>query len=249
MSYLPELLAFPLYPLLLWQGKRTRARTPRLPEANGPPQGLVPAAGQGAVMRLLAIGESPVAGVGVGTQEQAITGQFALALAHHFGVDVAWHAVGKNGADLAQALQCLIPVLPPYSAGAPLDIALVAFGVNDSTSFRSSNRYRQELETLLALLQQRCQPRHILLSGVPPLQLSPALPEPLRTVLGLKAAALDQVARQVAKQRSGVVYAALPRHNGDPGLLAGDGYHPSEQGTALWAAQLLKVFLENCRTS
>ncbi|MGB6055948.1 MAG: SGNH/GDSL hydrolase family protein, partial [Burkholderiaceae bacterium] len=34
--YLPELIALPLLPLLVAQGRRTRRVTPRLPEAGGP---------------------------------------------------------------------------------------------------------------------------------------------------------------------------------------------------------------------
>ncbi|MGB7479647.1 MAG: SGNH/GDSL hydrolase family protein, partial [Burkholderiaceae bacterium] len=76
--YLPELIALPLLPLLVAQGRRTRRVTPRLPEAGGPDCGLA-GSGSGRPLRLLAVGESPVAGVGVLRHDEAITGQLARA--------------------------------------------------------------------------------------------------------------------------------------------------------------------------
>ena len=51
-----------LFPVLLYQGKRTRQTTPRLPEASGSPFGQY---GEGEpARRILVIGESTAAGVG-----------------------------------------------------------------------------------------------------------------------------------------------------------------------------------------
>ncbi|WP_236040775.1 hypothetical protein [Marinobacter nauticus] len=51
-----------LFPVLLYQGKRTRRVTPRLPEATGDYAGQY---GEGEpVFRLLVLGESTAAGVG-----------------------------------------------------------------------------------------------------------------------------------------------------------------------------------------
>ncbi len=51
-----------LAPLLLWQGRHVRRVTPRLPEAAGPRAGTT---GHGPPLRLLVLGDSAAAGVGV----------------------------------------------------------------------------------------------------------------------------------------------------------------------------------------
>lgn len=62
-----------LFPVLLYQGKRARKNTPRLPEAQGSPSGHY---GEGQPdLRLLVIGESTAAKVGVITHEQGLVGQ------------------------------------------------------------------------------------------------------------------------------------------------------------------------------
>lgn len=239
-SYVPELLALPLYPLLYLQGKYVRRVTPRLPEAAGPASGLAQPPhmelAAASAVRLLGIGESPVAGVGVGRHEQAITAQFARELAQQWQIAVRWQALGHNGADLAQALEVLVPQLPERAPGA--DLVLIAFGVNDTTAFRSANRYRTELARLIGVVQEKLAPKHIILSGVPPMHAFPALPQPLRFVLGSKAKVLDRVSRELAASFVNVHYVAMPLDTGEPGLMAEDGYHPSEQGARCWARHL-----------
>lgn len=239
--YLAELMAVPLYPLLAWQGQRTRKITPRLPEASGPCHGMCrPEQTTPRLFRLLSIGESPVAGVGVDNHQEAITAQFAQTLARQFDTNVEWQAFGKNGADLTQALALMLPKLRPRFSD--IDVLLIAFGVNDTTAFRSVKRYRRELQVFLDAVAQQIKPKQIILSGVPPMHAFPALPQPLRLVLGTKAAALDKVARDVAENYSQVVHVPMHLDVNDRTLMAHDGYHPSAKGVQLWALQLLRVF-------
>jgi lysophospholipase L1-like esterase len=233
--FLPELIALPMLPFLIAQGKRTRRITPRLPEAAGPCNGTVGETHSTPPMSLLTVGESPVAGVGVSTHAEGITGQLARALSLRLRRPVIWRACGKNGITARQALEQIVPVVPAQ----PVDIALVAFGVNDTTAFHSVARWQADLRNLVEALEQRCQPRMILLSGVPPLGHFPALPQPLRWVMGLKAQALDAAARELAMGLPRTRYVAMSLNTADHDLMAHDGYHPSVKGCAVWARMLI----------
>lgn len=237
--FLPELIALPLLPFLLAQGRHTRRVTPRLPEALGPAAGSVGEVHGGPQLSLLTLGESPVAGVGVGTHEEAITGQLARALAMRLQRPVSWRACGRNGVTAGDALQQLLPLIPE----APVDIALVAFGVNDTTAFRPVTRWRRDLRELLAALDARCQPKLVLLSGLPPVADFPALPQPLRWVMGLKAQALDVAAQELASGLTRTVYVPLALDTHDRAMMASDGYHPSAKGCAAWAQLLADACL------
>ena len=236
--WLPELLALPLLPWLLAQGKRTRRVTPRMPEAAGERHGLCmpaqSASPEAAPYTLLAIGESPVAGVGVDTQEQAITAQLAHKLAMQWQHPVRWTAFGKNGATVSDAIRDVAPQLPDEK----MNVVLIAFGVNDSTAFRSSARYRQDLETLADQVRQRLRPDLLVIAGVPPLHLFPALPQPLRHVLGLKASTLSAAAQALASAMPQTIFVPVKSNARDRSLMAVDGYHPSASGVILWAEQL-----------
>lgn len=247
-SYWPELIAAPLYPLLVWQGRRTRAVTPRLPEASDHAYGLW-AHGNPSVdnLRILGIGESPVAGVGVANYEEAITAQLAKALAGKLDAAVAWQALGQNGARLSWARQALPAFRQAQGHASPAwDLILVAFGVNDTTSFCPVNSYRAELQGLLDELQMFLKPSGlIVLAGVPPMQVFPALPAPLRQVLGMKARALDQINREMAASRQQVLHLPFTANLQDVRQMAEDGYHPSALGVSIWAEELAKTFLQN----
>jgi lysophospholipase L1-like esterase len=75
----------------------------------------------------------------------------------------------------------------------------------------------------------------ILLSGVPPVGRFPALPQPLRWVMGLKAQALDKAAQELARSLPRTHYVALALNHRDRSMMASDGYHPSQKGCVAWA--------------
>lgn len=235
--FLPELVALPLLPFLIVQGRHARRVTPRLPEAGGPTSGIAGGGHGGTPLSLLTLGESPVAGVGVDTHEQAITGQLAVALAQRLQRPVSWRACGKNGITAREALEQVMPHVPAV----PVDIALVAFGVNDTTAFRPVSRWRDDLRTVLMALEARCQPKLVLLSGVPPVAHFPALPQPLRWVMGLKAKTLDITARELAPQMTCTLHVPLALDTHDRAMMACDGYHPSALGCAVWAQVLAEA--------
>ncbi|HYC41583.1 MAG TPA: SGNH/GDSL hydrolase family protein [Noviherbaspirillum sp.] len=243
--YLPELVALPMLPFLIAQGRYTRKVTPRLPEAGGPVEGIAGASHIGAPFTLLAVGESPVAGVGVSTHEQAICGQLAQALAKRLQRPVNWRACGKNGVTAREALDTIILTIPE----APVDIALIAFGVNDTTAFSPVGRWKRDLDEVLKIIVRRCQPKLVLLSGVPPMAHFPALPQPLRWVMGMKASVLDHAAKELAIMREAVCHVPLALDTGDRTMMASDGYHPSEKGCAAWAELLADAAVLRLGTS
>lgn len=66
-----QLSTFALLPVVIIQGVKVRKKTPRLLEASGDRDGLV---GQGDPLSLLILGDSAAAGVGVETQQDALSG-------------------------------------------------------------------------------------------------------------------------------------------------------------------------------
>jgi lysophospholipase L1-like esterase len=217
-----------LFPLLYLQGRRARRSVPRLPEAAGDAHG---ATGEGPALRLVVIGESPVAGVGVATYEEALAAQLARALATQRSCRVHWHALGENGADAAGVLARLAPRVEPC------DIAVLVLGVNDTTGFTRLSRWRAQLRALVAALRAKCSGT-IVLAGVPPMGRFVGLPWPLRAWLGLRASMLDDEVRRLARS-PGLVYAPVPPLL-EPRHLARDGFHPSAEGCAGWALELAR---------
>ncbi len=84
-----RLLALVLSPVLARQGRRVRQRTPLLPEAAGERGGEAGADLDGQPLRLLVVGESTAAGVGVAHQDEGLAHRFATELAERRGAPVA----------------------------------------------------------------------------------------------------------------------------------------------------------------
>jgi Lysophospholipase L1 and related esterases len=216
-----------LSPVLLPQAVSVRLRALALPEADGPRQGIV---GTGPDLRLLIVGDSSAAGVGVGTQDDALTGRLVSDLARDFTVH--WRLEAKTGATSAQTLSHLLRL----EIGA-IDVAVTALGVNDVTRQVSPARFRDQQRAIAALLL-RHGAQQIWRSGLPPMERFPLLPRPLRDVLGAQARKLDRV----LEADSIVPLHRLPFDPShlDPNLLARDGFHPGPMIYAEWARKLAR---------
>ena len=174
-------------------------------------------------LKLVVIGESTVAGVGVSHQQQGLAAQVALALEQQLSRPIQWFAYGKNGARLADV--CLT-LLPQHLHQA--DIILVSIGVNDTTRLSSLKHWQQHLRLLVTKIRQHSN-APIRFLTLPPMHQFTALPTPLRQVVGFRARALDAALRQTICQLldCAVIDYQTPMK---AHYLAEDGYHPSEAG-------------------
>ncbi|MCH8478169.1 MAG: SGNH/GDSL hydrolase family protein [Wenzhouxiangella sp.] len=227
-----------LSPLALRQGLRLKRTAQRLPEAEGPRQGLVSAAGPG--LRLLAVGESPLAGVGLDRQDQALTALLAQGLASVLDHSVSWQAAARGGVTVKR---CLVELAPRLDPG-PASLIIIGLGVNDSTRFRTPRRWQQGLAELITELRRRHGPAPVVLTGVPDMQRFPLLPEPLALILGLRSRLLDQAAADLAASLEQVYHAPLPLDAESPALFCEDGFHPNVEGHCQWAEQLVGFVVE-----
>lgn len=223
-------LALASLPLALPLALHTRRTALRLPPAAGAQSGLAGAGQGGAPLRLLLIGESTVAGVGVEAQEAALAGQLAQALATRLQRPVAWRACGENGITAGEACERLLPL----ALSEPADLVLLVFGVNDTTHLSSLARWEDSLRALSRALSARGE--RVVFTGVPPIQHFSALPWLLRRLLGLRAALLDAELRRISAQE-GAQYARLELEFAEE-YLARDGYHPSALGYRVWGEGL-----------
>ncbi len=217
-------------PVYLAQAALTIARTERLPEAAGPRAGV---AGEGAPLRLLVLGDSSAAGVGVEHQDAALVGQMLAHLALHRRV--AWELQARSGITTARAQVFLREV-------GPCDVAVLALGVNDVLRQTRAARFAAAQAALLRRLRERHGAGVILASAVPPLGLFPAFPEPWRSHLGRRASLLDATLREVCAEEGAlhVPFDMQPRAE----LLARDGFHPGAPLYAEWGKRMAGLALQ-----
>lgn len=219
-----DLLFWGVLPFLLPQALYVRKFAPRFAPAGGPSQG---SSGQGRQTRLLAVGDSIIAGVGATELSNALVGQTAKALSTSLDCRVSWQALGVSGYDSTKVLNQLVPKLPDVAA----DYIILSVGVNDVTGLTTLRNWRQNLSLLLDKLHAHSPNAAIAVAGLPPLHEFPLLPQPLRATFGMRARALDGVVRKVVEKRPNSVHMPVD-FEPSPQKFAPDGYHPSEEGYA-----------------
>lgn len=214
-----------LGPLLLVQGRRVRRATPELPEPDGAREG---EAGTGAPLHVLVLGDSAAAGVGAPTQAEALTGRIVSRLsARH---RVRYRLVASTGATTASTIRQLERTDPFRT-----DAVVTSLGVNDVTGDVGIAPFLERQARLFALLRERFAARLILATGLPPMGMFPALPQPLRWYLGARAAQLDRALREALPDGLGAEYLAIAGRL-EAAHMAADGFHPGPAVYDAWGA-------------
>lgn len=222
-----------LLPVSAVQGLWLRRRALRLPGASGERQG---SSGEGELIRLLAIGDSIIDGVGTGTVEMSLPVQFARTLAEQKSRCVTWRIEGRSGDGIDQVIHRLESLGP----GEKPDIVLISVGVNDVTGLSSTKHWRKRLGDLLDCLTGRWPGTFIIFAGLPPMSLFPLPPQPLRFSLGRRAALFDRIAARLIAGYPDAVHVPTRISPLDHSFCA-DGFHPSAESCTLWARELAAI--------
>lgn len=235
-----RLAGLALAPLLLAQGALVRRRTPRLPEAGGAAQGQ---SGKGPVrLRVLIVGDSSAAGVGVTDPGRALAPQLARALVPVLAGSplgagaVSWQLVARTGLNAEGAL-----ALMAATRLEPADLLITVLGVNDVLNRTSSLVWLRTLDAIRGHARHRAKVLHTVHCAPPRMDLLPLLPQPLRWYLGGHAAQLDTALRRHVRQahrRSRFVLPFDPGQDAPEDWLAEDGFHPNADLYRRWALAL-----------
>jgi len=248
-------------PLYLYQGRKVKRSTLRLPEPMGARCGQIDfahdidtiATQRQQVLRLMVVGDSAMAGVGSDTQAEAFAGQLLSALQQKPSITAQFRALiwsikattGHTSFDVLRRLYVLPK--PPQ----PVDVMVINVGVNDTTKNVTRAQWQQQLTQIIAIAQRKFGMQALIFLGLPPMADMPALPAPLNGFIGAKAQRLDQDLQVVCAQHNGVYYLpidfstlATQQRINPAALFARDGFHPSSLTYQHWARQLAQKITE-----
>jgi lysophospholipase L1-like esterase len=225
-----------LFPLVWAQAAVTHRRVPRLPPARPPHHGMF--SGVGDPIRVLAIGESTVSGIGLARGDETIAATTARALAQLTGRRAAWRAHGLGGATAREGLSRILPRIPPQ----PVDLLVIAFCVNDLAAYRSPARFADDLAAIVTAARDRVGDAAVVIAGVAPIAAFPALPWPLGSILGWRAAAMQAAAEGLAQRLPKLVVERITTPL-TRDLFAADGFHPNPKAHAIWGENIAALAL------
>lgn len=247
---LGALLALPLLPLMYVQARRIRARVPVLPEASGPAGQVRPPGVSGPPLRLLTLGESTIAGVGVATHAEGFSGTLAEELATRLGVAVDWTVYARSGYTAQRVSERLLPRISETE----VDLIVIGLGGNDAFTLNRPRRWRRALQTLIEQLRDRHPAVPIVFCQMPPIKEFPAFTPLIRFVVGNLVEILGAELVALVQSYPGV-YALgdvitlagwLEKFHltGSPASFFSDGVHPAPLTYQVWARDVAEQIVQ-----
>ena len=247
LSYLLEgVLTLPILPLLWRDGKRVKATMPNLQAPVGNSFGL----DSDQSIRMLALGESTIAGVGARDHRFALTGQMVQALQDQLGAPISMDIHALSGLKASDMVQRLGPGLPSRE----YDIIILGVGGNDAFQMTTPWEFRRHLQHLIEVLNFRFGACPMLFIHAPPVSQFEAFTPLLKTILGRQMWRLTHVLEQLTSkfantytiQENISIYDWMSRYDLSLPTSAffSDGVHPSELTYRFWARDLTTFILD-----
>ena len=219
-----------LIPALVIQGNRVKKNTLRLPEPEGAREGQT---GTGNKLSLLILGDSAAAGVGVEHQDDALLGAILHELKNDFEID--WKLQAKTGDTSSKVIRALDQMEVQH-----YDVIVTSVGVNDVTKLIPVEVWIQKQEQLYSKIQQKFSPKLIIAAGVPPMNMFPALPNPLAWLFGQYAKQMNQQLEKFVNQQVNMQWIEydIEKYRAMNLQMAADGFHPSKEVYTLWGQEV-----------
>lgn len=243
------LFSIPFLPILMYLGKKTKRKVPSLGEAT---ENIISQVGNYPThLNLLTLGESTIAGVGVTSHNDGVTGATATHLSHNFEKTVHWQVIAKNGYTAERVTQKLVPQIPQM----PFDFIVIGMGGNDTFQLNSPLTFKKNMILMLENIQVTQPNAQIIIINMPPVADFPAFPWLIQFLLGGLVSLHGKVIADLPSQFKNVYYISnkirlkdwIPK---DKSLTAkdffSDGVHPSSLTYKMWGNQIGDFITKNC---
>ncbi|WP_323757376.1 SGNH/GDSL hydrolase family protein [Roseivirga sp.] len=244
------MITIPLLPIMYFQGKRIRASVPSLPEAKGT-EGTTSSFPSSKALKIITLGESTIAGVGVSTHQEGFTGTLANSLADKLGTNISWKVYAKSGYTAKHVTKKLIPRIKEPEA----DLLVIGLGANDSFTFNSPKQWGKDIDALIIALRKKFGNTPILFTNMPPIKLFPAFTSLIKFSMGNLVEMLGERLEQTIAKHENVFYDAqkISFENWidkiDPSTNSSDffsdGVHPSKLTYQVWAKETANYVVQH----
>jgi lysophospholipase L1-like esterase len=252
LSSVRYLLRLPLilisFPLLAIEGKRILRTMRKYSEATTP-EGITPNI-KAPPLRVLLIGESTMAGVGVPRHQDGFPGAFASELSTQYSHPVHWRVYARSGYTTRRMREKLIPKIQEESS----DLIVIGLGANDAFQLKSPWTFYREVKKLTQDLHHRFPGTIIVYINMPPIRLFPAFSPLLKWIVGTQIDDLRRTLIHFASQVPNVYFYSRKITAEDwknrlnlqatPEELFSDGIHPSELAYQVWGKDVARQIFQ-----
>ncbi|MEP2026611.1 MAG: SGNH/GDSL hydrolase family protein [Reichenbachiella sp.] len=241
---LGAVITIPLLPLLYLQGRRVKKSIPDLPEAKEPSG--VSGFSECPKMKILIIGESTMAGVGVENHRDGFAGTLADELANKLKSCVHWTVHAKSGITVGRMSEELLIQIEDND----WDLVVVGIGGNDAFKLNNPIRWKSQIREFINQLNCRFPQVPIVFTNMPPIKEFPAFTPLMKWTIGNLVELLGEALDDVVGEFNQVYYSSevisienwVKEYNlsSDISLYFSDGVHPSQLTYQTLAKQLVE---------
>ncbi len=245
------LVSIPLLPLLYIQGKKIRKKTPKLPEASKP-NGYFKKNTE-KTLKIIAIGESTIAGVGVDFHKNGFIGALAKEISDTKNISVLWKVYAKSGYTAKLVRKRLVPKIQETNA----DAIVIGLGGNDAFKLNSPNLWIFHINLLIKDLKRKFPKTPIYFTNMPPIKEFPAFTRTIKFVIGNLVEILGKRLNKKVSKKNNVYYNEETvtlktwkekfNIDGDIATFFSDGIHPSKLSYQIWGKDMAQ-FIINTRS-
>ncbi|MEO1749677.1 MAG: SGNH/GDSL hydrolase family protein [Pseudomonadota bacterium] len=229
-------LSWLMLPVYVWQGTRLRMRIERLLPADVPVSGIVGEEYNDDPLRVLVIGDSTVASVGMEKLEDTFAYSVAQSVAKAHSMPVEWRSAGANSATSGELRDFVLPNIDRRD----WTHIFISVGINDMKNFHLAGHFKRNFGTLLYALRTRFPDSEIIWTPIPNMKLCPALPKRLAEVLAARADVINAMGVRMCRERRAIH--TTPVGDVDASCFARDGFHPNGKGYRVWADHVAPWF-------
>ncbi len=249
--YAGALISIPLLPLMYYQGKQIRSKVPQLPEAQGNQGRVSIKETKSPTLKIITLGESTIAGVGVKTHEDGFSGTLAKELSKEFQVNINWKVYAKSGFTANRVTTDLIPQISENQ----IDLIIVGLGGNDAFTLNTPWKWKSDIRKLIQKLQSEFPDASIVFCNMPPIKEFPAFTKLIKFTLGNLVEILGDSLNQVVAEFDQVYYFGetitlkgwIEKFDleEEPSAFFSDGVHPSALTYQTWATEIARKIHSN----
>lgn len=235
LYFMGILVAIPVFPIMFFQAKKLKRDFPDLPEAKNP-RGKTP--GEPGI-RLLMLGESSIAGVGVDDHKDCISGQLATELSRLSHIAIDWRVVAKSGYTATQVRENLLVTIPEEH----FDLIVIGLGGNDTFRLNTPWYWKKSMRELITALHKKYPEAKIVITYMPPVHTFLAFSRLIRFFLGNLTKLLGREMKRLAPDHDYLFYFDYVvswedwishSKTRNPADFFSDGVHPSALTYRLW---------------
>lgn len=238
-------------PILYYQGKKIKTNTPKLPEAKDIEGEIYRDSKR--TFKLITVGDSCMAGVGVKSHKEGFVGTLANELSSHYSKNIYWKVYAKSGYTALKVKDKLIPKIQEGN----LDLIVFGIGGNDAFKLTHPKEWINNIKSLITAIRIKYKNQPIVFINMPPVREIPAFTSLIKFVMGNLMDAYSDELVKLVKNIDNAFYCSskisykdytkrynLTSHSSDF-FSDEDKFHPSKLAYQIWAKDISNFIIKN----